>query len=157
MEISSKIGSQKAPELPLDLTLVMYGAYMAYACYGHGLCMLHAWVMHITCMGYACCVHGNPDRANHAGNMHDHVTCMVYYACFLHATHMKNVPILCVFQVKYHACLREHAWYMHVLIHYPVSQRTLSGTFHSWNSMPVIVCYVQGTCMFQVLHFEYGS
>ena len=114
---------------------VMHVTGMGYACYRHGLCMLQAWVMHVTCMGYACYVHGNPDIANHAGNMHDNVTCMVYYACFLHATCMKKGPIFGVFQVsmfkgtcmvhacsyplpsiskdtfRYIPCMEFHAWY----------------------------------------------
>ncbi len=55
---------------------------------------------------------------------------------------------------KYHACLMKCAWYMHVLIHYLEYDRTLPGTFHAWNSTPVIVCYTQGTCMLQVLHLQ---
>ncbi len=115
---------------------------MEYACYMHGIsnnpCMLHAWLPR----------HRQPCM-QHAWSCDMHELCM-FHAC---QTPEKRPNFLRV-TGKYHACLREHAWYMHVLIHYLVSGRKLPCTFHAWNSTPVIVCYTQGTCMFQVLHFE---
>ncbi len=77
-------------------------------------------------------MHGYLGIGNHACNMHGHVTCTLH-AC---QTPEKRPNFLWV-TGKYHACLREHTWYMHVLIYYLVSKRKFpcSMEFHTCNCL----------------------
>ncbi len=89
---------------------------MLHAWVVHVTCIHYAWNMHVTCMelvtNHACYMHGYPGIGNYACNMHGHVTCM-NYACYMHVKHQENVPFFadsrqvpCMFKemCMVHAC-----------------------------------------------------